>query len=186
MEKSKKEIRAEVERALVSGKVKADVAKEIAKYARISNGEVSRVGTPHVSTIEEARQSKARWFLYPAHSVDCFLVTDLRMLEWMRQTGTPLTQSNCWEFNKCDFAEARQYVERHRSHWERRGFEPVKYDENDKVLKDCFLGGLELVQNDIGGLVHAIVYWLNMYETVIAEVNYASSLHSVWLGLVRD
>ena len=39
-----------------------------------------------IETIEQARELKDSLFWYPSHSIECLLITDIFMLEWIKKT----------------------------------------------------------------------------------------------------
>lgn len=157
---------------------------------------------PSVSTIEEARQSSAQLFKYPAHDVDCMLLTDIRMLEWMMKVSDPLTKGNYWEPRPSwdEIENAIKYLKTMKKQLDRFGFDmfieggtfdyriDAFYDErSEKMSVSGIPNGVSLGNELSSDVWLAIISWMIEVKNIdVQMVAYGSPLHAVWLGFVRD
>lgn len=197
--KTESEYRSKLaERLVAEFKLEADVALQIAQNVPVSArwGELEvEYDAPSVNTIEEARQyGEGVYFWYPAHSIECIGLVDLRALEWMMQYGDPISESNAWDFSKVSKEQLKRvadYIKRHVQSgvWQRAGITAGSYDYqvDDRFDMQCAAGGFYLSADEVSGdTAAAVVWWLNRERVLIVRVNYASVLHNVWLGLIED
>lgn len=140
-----------------------------------------------VNTIEEVRRSSCEFFIYPAHSINPFIVADLRFIEWMKKVSNPLTDSNSWEpeVTPAQIQQADEYLRRV-ANWRfsRLGFQAFIEKADD--ASSAF--GITLGIGECNGnTIEAVRIWLQRQHGIkIGQVGYGSKLHEIWLGFVGD